>query len=60
MPVSHAQPTPERLSLVVLPFINLAADPAQDHLADAITEELTTSLSRISWSFVIARSTAFT
>jgi adenylate cyclase len=49
-----------RLSIVVLPFANLSGDPKQDYLADVITEELTTSLSRISGSFVIARSTAFT
>jgi adenylate cyclase len=51
---------PERLSIVVLPFTNLGGDPTQDYLADVITEELTTSLSRIAGSFVIARSTAFT
>ena len=51
---------PERLSIVVLPFTNLGGDPTQDYLADVITEELTTSLSRIVGSFVIARSTAFT
>jgi adenylate cyclase len=51
---------PPRLSLVVLPFANLSGDPAQDYLADVLTEGLTTSLSRISGTFVIARSTAFT
>ena len=49
-----------RLSIVVLPFANLSGDPAQDYLADVITEGLTTDLSRISGTFVIARSTAFT
>ena len=52
--------TASRLSLVVLPFANLSGDPAQDYLADVITEELTTSLSRIRRSFVIARSTSLT
>ena len=52
--------TPPRLSIVVLPFANLSGDPAQDYLADVLTEELTTSLARISGTFVIARSTAFT
>jgi TolB-like protein/class 3 adenylate cyclase len=52
--------TSPRLSIVVLPFANLSGDPAQDYLADVLTEELTTSLSRISGTFVIARSTAFT
>jgi adenylate cyclase len=49
-----------RLSLVVLPFANIGGDPAQDYLADALTDELTTSLARIRDSFVIARNTAFT
>jgi len=49
-----------RLSLVVLPFANLSNDPNQDYFADGITENLTTDLSRIRGSFVIARNTAFT
>jgi len=49
-----------RLSIVVLPFANLSKDPDQEYFADAITEDLTTDLSRIPGSFVIARSTAFT
>ena len=48
------------LSVVVLPFTNLSGDPAQDYFADGITENLTTELSRIRDSFVIARNTAFT
>jgi adenylate cyclase len=48
------------LSIVVLPFANLSGDPAQDYLADVITDELTSGLSRIRGSFVIARSSAFT
>ena len=48
------------LSLVVLPFANLSGDPAQDYFADGVTENLTTELSRIKGSFVIARNTAFT
>jgi adenylate cyclase len=47
------------LSVVVLPFANLSGDPAQDYFADGITENLTTELSRIRDSFVIARNTAF-
>jgi adenylate cyclase len=56
---SMSGPLP-RLSIVVLPFANLSGDPRQDYLADVITEELTTVLSRINGAFVIARSTAFT
>jgi adenylate cyclase len=55
-----AAPTVPRLSIIVLPFENLSHDPAQDYFADAITEDLTTDLSRIAGSFVIARNTAFT
>ena len=48
------------LSVVVLPFTNLSSDPTQDYFADDVTENLTTELSRIRNSFVIARNTAFT
>jgi len=51
---------PAHLSIVVLPFKNLSNDPKQDYFADGITENLTTDLSRIRNSFVIARNTAFT
>ena len=44
----------------MLPFANLGGDPEQDYFVDGITESLTTDLSRISGSFVIARNTAFT
>ena len=39
---------------------NLSNDPDQEYFADGITDDLTTDLSRISGSFVIARNTAFT
>ena len=48
------------LSVVVLPFTNLSNDPSQDYFADGVTENLTTDLSRIRDSFVIAPNTAFT
>jgi adenylate cyclase len=47
------------LSIVVLPFANLSGEASQDYFADGITENLTTDLSRIRNSFVIARNTAF-
>jgi len=49
-----------RLSIVVLPFANLSDDPEQGYFGDGLTEDITTDLSRIAGSFVIARSTAFT
>ena len=53
-------PSAPRLSIVVLPFANIGSDPEQDYFVDGVTESLTTDLSRISGSFVIARNTAFT
>src|SRR6202041_2173976 len=53
-------PGAARLSIVVLPFTNLSNDPAQDYFVDGVTENLTTELSRLHNSFVIARNTAFT
>ncbi len=52
--------TAPHLSIVVLPFANFGDDPEQDYFVDGVTESLTTDLSRISGSFVIARNTAFT
>ena len=48
-----------RLSIVVLPFVNLSADPEQNYFADGVTDSLTTDLSRISGLFVISRNSAF-
>jgi TolB-like protein len=50
----------QRYSIVVLPFANLSGDPSQDYLADALTDQLTTSLARLPVTFVIARNTAVT
>jgi adenylate cyclase len=49
-----------RMSIVVLPFINLSHDREQRYFADAITEDLSTDLSRTPGMFVISRNTAFT
>jgi TolB-like protein/class 3 adenylate cyclase/tetratricopeptide (TPR) repeat protein len=64
-PAVSAVPSPEqqfsapRLSIVVLPFANLSNDPEQEYFADGITDDLTTDVSRIQGSLVIARNTAF-
>src|SRR5262249_7986182 len=50
-------PSTPAQSIVVLPFT--AHDPDQEYFAEGITEDLTTDLSRIPGSFVIAPSTAF-
>lgn len=52
-----------RFSIVVLPFANLSGDPSQDYFAEAITENLTTGMSRAAIAVegsVIARNTAST
>jgi adenylate cyclase len=50
---------PPRLSIVVLPFVNLSNDLEQEYFADGFTDNLTTDVSYIEGSFVIARNTAF-
>ena len=49
-----------RFSMVVLPFKNLGGDLDQEHFVNAITNDLTTELSRTGHGFVISRNTAFT
>jgi TolB-like protein len=48
-----------RLSLAVLPFLNLSSGNPYDHLVDGITETLTTDLARLTGLFVVSRSAAF-
>jgi TolB-like protein/class 3 adenylate cyclase len=57
---AHSDVGPPRLSIIVLPFANIGGDSEQDYFVDGVTESLTTDLSRIRGSFVIARNTAFT
>ena len=56
----HRRGRVPRLSIVVLPFVNLGGNSEQDYFVDGVTESLTTDLSRIPGAFVIARNTAFT
>jgi adenylate cyclase len=44
----------------VLPIVNLSGDVDQDYFAEALGDDLTSDLSRISGSFVVARGTAAT
>src|SRR5215469_4251469 len=52
----RAPPPPgaPRMSMIVLPFANVGNDTEQEYFADGITDDLTTSLSRVPGSFVIA------
>jgi TolB-like protein/class 3 adenylate cyclase len=54
-----AQVSAPRLSIVVLPFVNIGGDHEQEYFVDGVIESLTTDLSRIRGSFVIGRNTAF-
>jgi adenylate cyclase len=55
-----ALPLPDKPSIVVLPFENMTGDPGQEYFADGFTDQIITSLAKISSLFVIARNSAFT
>jgi adenylate cyclase len=54
-PVRSAEPLPDKPSIAVLPFENISGEGEQDSFADGITEEIITTLSKVSRLFVIAR-----
>ena len=51
---------PSKPSIAVLAFDNLSGDPAQEYLADGISESIIATLSKIPEMFVIARNSSFT
>ena len=53
-------PLRRKLSLVVLPFVNIGGGEEYEYFVNGVTESLTTDLSRIRGALVIARDTAFT
>jgi TolB-like protein/class 3 adenylate cyclase len=53
-------PLPDKPSIAVLPFTNIGGDAKQERLADGITEDVITDLSRYRDLFVIARNSVFT
>ena len=55
-----ALPLPDKPSIAVLPFENMTGDPKQEYFTDGFTEEIITSLSKISSLFVISRNSSFT
>jgi adenylate cyclase len=60
---SSAEPTgaaPRKVSVCVLPFINMSGEPEQEYFSDGITEDIITDLSKVSALSVVARNTAFT
>src|SRR5262245_5065834 len=50
---------PDKPSIAVLPFQNLSGAIEQGYLADGITEDIITALTRFHWLFVIARNSSF-
>jgi adenylate cyclase len=58
-PALAAEPQ-KRLSVCVLPFLNMSGEPEQEYFSDGISEDIITDLSNISALSVVARNTAFT
>jgi TolB-like protein/Tfp pilus assembly protein PilF len=52
-------PRESAISIAVLPFTNLPADPANEYFSDGLTDEITDSLARVKALRVVARSSAF-
>jgi len=50
---------PENPSIAVLPFDNMSGDPQQDYICDGLSEQIITSLCKVSGLFVIARNSSF-
>ncbi|MFN0316197.1 MAG: adenylate/guanylate cyclase domain-containing protein [Burkholderiales bacterium] len=53
-------PLPDKPSIAVLPFVNMSGDKEQEYFSDGMTEDVITSLSKLSGLFVIARNSVFT
>lgn len=51
---------PNKPSIAVLPFDNMSSDPDQEYLANGITENIITALSKIPEMLVISRNSVFT
>lgn len=63
VPIAEARTTTNaglvKPTIAVLPFINLGRDSEQEYLADGVTEDVITDLSRFRSLFVIAASSSF-
>ena len=59
MPEHPPLPLPDKPSVAVLPFVNMSGDSEQEYFSDGITEDIITSLSKVSDLFVIARTSSF-
>jgi adenylate cyclase len=50
---------PSKLSIAVLPFVNMSGDPEQEYFSDGITEDIITDLSKVSTLNILSRNTVF-
>jgi TolB-like protein len=50
---------PRRVSIAVLPFLNMSPDPDQEYFCEGISEEIINALTHVSGLNVIARTSAF-
>jgi serine/threonine protein kinase len=57
--VGWSRPAPAARSVVVLPFKNLSADPANQYFSDGLTDEITDAISHLKPLRVIARASAY-
>jgi adenylate cyclase len=57
IPQIKSLPLPDKPSVAVLPFAT--ASPDDEYLADGISDDLITALSKMRWLFVIARNSTF-
>ncbi|MBI3439403.1 MAG: adenylate/guanylate cyclase domain-containing protein [Proteobacteria bacterium] len=50
----------QKMSICVLPFVNMSGDSEQEYFSDGISEDIITDLSKVSALWVAARNTSFT
>src|SRR5262245_20031066 len=58
-PLNEPSPARTKPSIAVLPFVNMSGDPEQEYFADGMVDEIITSLSRLRWLYVAARTSSF-
>ena len=56
---SLERPLPDKLSIAVLPFVNMSGDAEQEYFSDGITEDIITGLTYFRDVSVIARNSSF-